>query len=187
MIDIISFSKTSLCSNIYFRNLYFESREIQDAVRIWHNQKFVLNRIGENRIIGQNEHDNFIKNLDKIDRRHYVIYFKDNPVGKLSFLLKNNYISDAGIYLNDEKLILSGVGLLSMYAFLEHIFFDLNANRECFSVLHSNKKIISFHKRCGAKIINCDENFLYFQLSKEVWTERREKIGSLCIFLNELK
>ena len=67
-----------------------------------------------------------------------------------------------------------GIILLKDFAFNE-----LGFDKDIFDVRKQNKKVLNFHKMCGAKIISEDQENYYFELTRETCNKKIPFLYSL--------
>jgi len=68
-------------------------------------------------------------------------------------------------------------GIESAISIYELAFNILNFSKSHFDVRRGNEKVIKFHKRMGAQIINSDELNIYFEYSKSNYIKIKNKYG----------
>ena len=58
----------------------------------------------------------------------------------------------------------------------EYSFDVLGFKKNCFDVRKENKKVVRFHKLCGAKIVDENDIDYFFELSKEDFEKNKARI-----------
>jgi UDP-4-amino-4,6-dideoxy-N-acetyl-beta-L-altrosamine N-acetyltransferase len=82
---------------------------------------------------------------------YFAIYLNDIHVGiAYIFDINHSYQSCSfGIYIGDEKYLISGVGYISEIKLINYVFEVLKINRLHCEVLSGNKNVIKLHKKIG--------------------------------------
>lgn len=75
--------------------------------------------------------------------------------------------------LNDKKTI--SAALESAFLIYDFGFNYLGRDKSCFDVIKGNEKVVSFHRKMGAKKIGEDEKNYYFEVSKHSISRARNR------------
>ncbi len=87
-------------------------------------------------------------------------------------LRENSFCWGSWIIKEDAPTYTAIESALCIYEFA---FYTLGFNNSHFDVRKGNTKVINFHKRFGAKIVNEDEMNYYFEYKKEKYEEIKQK------------
>ena len=115
----------------------------------------------------------YIKNYFEIPDEWYFIIEDLNhiPLGTLRIydVVDDHYTSGSWLMKDGSTLAqaVEGVILLKDFAFNE-----LGFDKDIFDVRKQNKKVLNFHKMCGAKIISEDQENYYFELTRETFNKK---------------
>lgn len=118
---------------------------------------------------------NYIKNyLKKDDEWYFIIENKEHkPLGTIRIYdVKGKQYTGGSWLMVDEASpseVLEGSLLLKNYAFNV-----LGFEKDCFDVRKENKKVVRFHKICGAKIVNENDIDYFFELTKETFENNKK-------------
>jgi len=119
----------------------------------------------------------YIENYLKKDSEWYFIIEnkEHNPLGTVRiYNVKNDQYTGGSWLMTDNATaneVLEGSLLARKYAF-EIIGFK----KDCFDVRKENKKVIRFHKLCGAKIVGENDIDYFFEYTKEDFENNKEKL-----------
>ena len=181
MEDIIIFNDSGY-DRMHFINLICETEEIKWKILEFHNQEFLLDKIGGG-VFTREGHMKFLNELPRLERKHYIVYFDDRAVGKYGFKFENNCISDLSNYLFFETDLMSGIGLLMRVAFFKYVFEVLNVDKITYKVLKTNKSTISLSKKTGAIVVGEENDMYCYEVTNESYFRLREKLDSLVKFM----
>ena len=179
--DIIEFQEIGF-TKIKFVNLIDESEEIKWKVLEWHNQDFLLDKIGGDKYSIE-LHKQFLANLPNSKTKHYVVYYDGRAIGKYEFKLSATEIFDLANYLFYEADIMSGLGLLMRQAFFKYAFEVLKVKKISYQVFKSNIGSVSFSKKTGAVICSEDEKSYFYQMTDSRYLIYKEKIDALIRYM----
>ena len=135
MCNYINLNKDDLALTLRMRN--------HESIRYWMHNK---------NIISEEEHENFISNLESsTTERYFLIKFKKTVLGSISFTkIKPNVSIDFGIYSNpfsDQP----GSGRLLEQVASKYAFEQLNVKEISLQVYEDNKRAIDFYFKSGFK------------------------------------
>lgn len=162
-------------------DLLDESDEMKWKIFDYHNQKFVLQNIVDDRPFTKEGHAEFLQKLPALARKHYIVYFDGQPLGKFGWELveAEKRLNAPGYYLFHEKDMMGGLGLL-MVSFFYHYAFDVLKVR---SIHHeakrSNKNSVRLSKHFGNRVVKEDDTLIYFECTAEAYQARKDDVDAL--------
>ena len=160
------------------RDLLQESAAMQQKILEYHNQAFVLNSIGDSQPFTPEGHRRFLESLPHLERKHYIVYFDHEPIGKFSFNPpgKNaDFADELGDYLFFEDDLRSGLGVL-LRMFSERYLFECLGIREVrFSVRKDNKASNATSRKMGARQVSEAGGLNFYTVSKDDYIKARGK------------
>ena len=165
-------------------DLLDESDEMKWKIFDYHNQKFVLQNIVDDRPFTKEGHAEFLQKLPALARKHYIVYFDGQPLGKFGWELveAEKRLNAPGYYLFHEKDMMGGLGLL-MVSFLYHYAFDVLTVR---SIHHeakcSNKNSVLLSKHFGNRVVKENDTLIYFECTADLYPARKVVVDA---FLRE--
>lgn len=119
----------------------------------------------------------YIKNYLKKDNEWYfIIENKEHkPLGTVRIYdVEGDKYTGGSWLMSDEataQQVLEGDMLMKKYS-----FDVLGFNKNCFDVRKENKKVVRFHKICGAKIVDENDIDYFFELTKENFETNKDKL-----------
>lgn len=118
---------------------------------------------------------------DEIERKQFYFIIErldGTPCGTLRvYDLKADSFCWGSWILNEDKTRYSAIeSALLVYQFG---FNELGFNKCHFEVMKKNLKVIEFHQKFGAKIVDEDDENFYFEITKESVANTREKFKDL--------
>jgi hypothetical protein len=124
--------------------------------------------------ISLQDHLQWVDLLD--DSQHYfALFIDDEVIGGLNYTLKDDSIKNWGIFFSENAKPL--IASLATYIFIEYMLSKYRSlNSE---VLKENTQAVKFNNYFGVNIIKEDEEFLYLQLTQEMWQEHKKRLKLL--------
>ena len=124
----------------------------EEMIYRWRNMPEVVRYMYTDRLIDRREHEGWFRRIQTDPtRRHWIITCDQEEVG-----VANLYAIDPvsrrchwAFYIASPKARGKGVGTLTEYFVLQHVFEELNFNRLCCEVLSMNESVIRMHKEFG--------------------------------------
>ena len=119
----------------------------------------------------------YIKNYLKKDNEWYfIIENKEHkPLGTVRIydVEGDKYTGGSWLMIDEAtaQQVLEGDMLMKKYS-----FDVLGFNKNCFDVRKENKKVVRFHKICGAKIVGENDIDYFFELTKELYFKNRDNL-----------
>ena len=111
---------------------------------------------------------------------YFMFYFQEQPVGMIRIydIDYDAKKATAGSWVCSPDLPMQTP--ISVLIICREILFDtLGMEKDCFDVRKGNKHVQRVHKMMGAEIVAEDELNYYFELSKEVFEEKKHEIINL--------
>ena len=122
----------------------------------------------------------YIKSYFKKDLEWYFIIEDLNhvPLGTLRIydVVDNHYTSGSWLMKDGSTLAQAVEGII---LFKDFAFNELGFDKDIFDVRKQNKKVLNFHKMCGAKILSEDQENYYFDLTRETFNKKIPFLYSL--------
>ena len=174
-------------NNLLLEELKLDEENIFLQILKIRNQKFVRENMYNNKIIGTDEHLNWIRcQLSKNTKKIFKIIFKNKLIGliilsNISTVYKKSVWA---FYLSKDAQ--TGLGALVEYKFLNLFFgnFDFE-NLNC-EVLEFNKSVINLHKKFGFEVNNIKKNrvirngiahnVIFMKINKNKWQISKKRI-----------
>ena len=120
----------------------------------------------------------WIRNYKKREKENHEFYYviqeqkKNLGLVRLYDFKKNSFCWGSWIIIDEAPIYTAIESALKVY---EIAFYDLNFKQSHFDVRKTNKKVVNFHKKFGAKIINDDEENYFFTFKKTDYEKVRIK------------
>lgn len=119
----------------------------------------------------------YIKRYLTLDNEWYFIIEDKNhkPLGTVRI-----YDVEGEKYTGGSWLMIDGASAQQTvegdFLMKEYSFDVLGFKKNCFDVRKENKKVVRFHKLCGAKIVDENDIDYFFELSKEDFEKNKTRI-----------
>lgn len=184
---------------INFKNVKKLNIEEQMLILQWRNHENVRKYMYNDNLITENEHINWLKDLEITDTKIAFIVLKDEiPIGFVQFynIDYNKKTAEWGVYLvPDNGFEGKGYGALIEYYAIEYVFSNLLLKKLSCEVLEFNQTVVKMHKKFGFKDIEYREATkcvkkekimeYVLELTREDWLLCKERIEKILKISNK--
>ena len=174
-------------NNLLLEELKLDEENIFLQILKIRNQKFVRENMYNNKIIGTDEHLNWIRyQLSQKTKKIFKVIFKKKLIGliilsNISTVYKKSVWA---FYLSKDAQ--TGLGALVEYKFLNLFFTNSDFENLNCEVLEFNKSVINLHKKFGFEVKNIIKNrvvrngmaynAIFMRINKNKWQISKKKI-----------
>ncbi len=147
----------------------------------WRNQKFVRDKMFNDKVIALNEHIEYIK---KHGNNILIGFNNEKPFCVINFIYYDVSGIELGYYLIDNELIGSGFGAIMEFFSLCYIF-EVEKKIPCVfcRTLESNSSVVNLHKRFGysfvGKGITNSKTYILQRICNKDWIKAKPSVEKL--------
>ncbi|MDD5356026.1 MAG: UDP-4-amino-4,6-dideoxy-N-acetyl-beta-L-altrosamine N-acetyltransferase, partial [Candidatus Omnitrophica bacterium] len=162
----------------------------QERVRQWRNKDEIRLSMLTQHNISKEEHDKWLRGLStKNDRKFYVIFIDDVPVGSV-YLHNINYAessSEWGFYIGEDIYRDKGLGKCVIFKLLGIVFDELKLKMLITKLLSHNIGALNIYKNFQFKEFNRSpfnerEEIIYMRFSAEDWKQHKYNIRDAYVY-----
>lgn len=169
--------------NVTLRGIFKEDLEI---LRHWRNDPAIrLNMINQD-IISAEQQKKWFAGLNETSQVHYIVEYKDQPVGYANFKPANNKQSgQTGLYIGEQKYRGTALAFCLALALLDHIFLQLKIHYLTADVLSHNSAALRFNEQLGYVLVQKNNHLLTMQLTLDNYVKAKNELSKLIRVKNE--
>lgn len=173
-------------TEIEFKDILNTTGGIKKKVREWRNQDEVRKFMLSQEYITEEEHFNWLDNLQKDkSKKFWVVFVEKTPIGtvNLNKINKETLTSYWGFYIGEQSYRNKGYGKKILFKLLKIFFEDMGFQTLYTEVLSKNEKALGIYKKFGFMEKeeinnNCKENFekIKLEFTRNNWEDKKRFI-----------
>lgn len=173
-------------SKLSCKNFINLNKQEKELILSWRNSDRIRLKMLNQEIISAKKHFDWIDKLsNRNDCIYFLVYFKDEPIGTISFTEIDTVNKTCTIGCYTGETALSGLGIVLVYLNLYYAFEIIQSARVNALVLFNNQRTYKMHKTIfyakDEKIIENSDlmNAYSIYWDKHLWYDKKEDLKSL--------
>ena len=169
-------------SGLRFVNILEANDELKEIVRQWRNRDDIRKSMLTQHNISNQEHSQWIKELNsRDDRKFYIVFIGDTPIGSV-YLQKINHAersSEWGFYIGEDGYKGKGLGKCIIFKLLEMFFDEMKFEKLVTKVLSNNAGALNIYEKFKFQELrrlpfSSEEDIVFLEFFRHSWIKTKD-------------